>query len=68
MSCVKMAEPIEMPFGIWTRLPRKHILGGGAQWRHVANTIEPSVCGDNAACCQITLITCCYWFDIAHSV
>jgi len=24
----------------------------------VANTIEPSVCGDDAALCQITLTTC----------
>jgi len=31
MSCAKTAEPIEMPFGIWTRVgPRKHVLGGGA--------------------------------------
>jgi len=34
---VKTAEPIEMPFGIWTRVgPRKHVLGGvhiGATWR-----------------------------------
>jgi len=27
MSCAKMAESIEMPFGMWTRVgPRKHIL------------------------------------------
>ena len=29
MSCAKMAEPTEMPFGIWTRVgPRKHVLHG----------------------------------------
>jgi len=29
VSCAKMAEPIEMPFGLWTRAgPRKHVLGG----------------------------------------
>jgi len=31
VSCAKMAESIEMPFGIWTRVgPRKHVglLGG----------------------------------------
>jgi len=50
-----MAEPIEMPFGIWTRVgPRKRLLGMGAHWRHLANTIEPSMCGGDAACCQIT--------------
>ena len=28
VSCAKMAEPIEMLFGIWTRVgPRNHILG-----------------------------------------
>jgi len=29
VSCAKTAEPIKMPFGIWTRVdPRKHVLGG----------------------------------------
>jgi len=27
----------------------------GAHWRHLANTIEPSVCGGDAVLCQITL-------------
>jgi len=27
-----MAEPIEMPFGLWARmLPRNHVLDGGSQ-------------------------------------
>jgi len=26
----------------------------GAHWRHLANTIEPPVCGSAAASCQIT--------------
>jgi len=30
----------------------------GAHWRHLANTTEPSVCGSDAALCQITLTTC----------
>jgi len=55
VSPAKTAEPIEMPFGIWTRVdPRKHELGGGAHWRNLANTTEPSMCGDDAACCQIS--------------
>jgi len=29
----------------------------GAHWRHLANTTEPSVCGGDAALCQITLTT-----------
>ena len=31
---------------------------GGAHWRHLANTIEPSVCGGDAALCQTALTTC----------
>jgi len=30
----------------------------GAHWRHLKNTIEPSVCGGDAVLCQITLTTC----------
>jgi len=30
VSCAKMAEPIVMPFGLWTRVrPRKHVVDGG---------------------------------------
>jgi len=53
----KMAEPVEMPFGMWTRLgPRNHVFDG-AHWRHLANTVEPSVFGSDAALYQITLTT-----------
>jgi len=27
----------------------KHVLDGGAHWRHLANATEPSTCGGNAA-------------------
>jgi len=28
VSCAKIPEPIEMPFGLWLRMgPRKHVLG-----------------------------------------
>jgi len=30
--------------------------GGGAHWHPLANTTEPSVCGGDAALCQITVI------------
>ena len=52
VSCAKLAEPIEMPFGLWTRMgPRnQHMSYGGAHWRHLANTFEPSVCGGDASC------------------
>jgi len=49
VSCAKMAEPIEIPFGLWTWVgPRKHMLHGvhiGAIWR----IREPSICGGDAA-------------------
>ena len=31
-----------------------------AHWRYLANTTEPSMCGGDAALCQITLTTCYY--------
>jgi len=44
VSAAKTAKPIEMLFGIWTRVgPRKHVLDGGAYWRNLVNMIEPSV-------------------------
>jgi len=29
-----------------------------AHWHHPANTIKPSICGSDAALCQVTLTTC----------
>jgi len=59
VSTAKTAEPIDTPFGTWSQVgPGNRVLGGGADWRHLANTIEQSVCGGNATCCQITLPTC----------
>ena len=46
----KTAEPIEMPFGMWTAGCLKEArIRWGAHWRHLATTIEPSVCGGDAA-------------------
>jgi len=54
MSPSKTAEPIEMLFGLWTRVgPSNYVLDGGVHWHHLANTFEPSVCGGNAALCRI---------------
>ena len=59
VSCAKMAEPIEMTFLTAARVdPRKHVLGGGAHWRHLLNTIKSSMYGGDAVFCQITLTTC----------
>ena len=41
----------------------------GAHWRRLVNTTEPSVCGGDAALCQITLTTCycsCYHYAVVH--
>jgi len=67
VSCAKAAEPIDLPFGLWTRDGRrKHKFSrirqvapmspdGRAHWRQLENMIEPSVCGGDAVLCQITL-------------
>ena len=44
VSPAKTAEPIEMPFGLCTRVgPRNHVLDGGAHRRHLANTTTAHV-------------------------
>ena len=40
---------------------------GGAYWRRLANAIETSVCGGDAALCQIT-VTTCYYYCIGRTV
>jgi len=54
VSCAKMAETIDLPFGLWIRVNRrKHKFNcirqvapmfphGRAHWRHLTNTIKPS--------------------------
>jgi len=45
-----------MSFAKLTRVrPMKRVLDGTAHWRHLANTIEPSMCRGHAVLCQITL-------------
>jgi len=39
----------------------------GAHWRHLKNTTELSMCGGDAALCQITLTTC-YNTSIRHVI
>jgi len=65
LSCARTAETIDLPFGLWTRVGRrKHRFNrirqvapmcphGKAHWRHLSNTIEPSVCGGDVVLCQI---------------
>ena len=42
MSPIKMAELIEMPFGMWTGVAQEPCTKWGAYRRHLMNTIEPS--------------------------
>jgi len=49
VSCAKMAEPIKMIFQIGMVSPRTCVLGGGAHWSHLVNTIITSMCGGDAA-------------------
>jgi len=59
VSCAKTAEQIKMSFRMWTRVgPRNHVLDWGAHRRNLPNTVEPSMCGGDAALCQVTLTTC----------
>jgi len=62
VTCANKADPIEMLFEVWIPVdPVNHVLDGGAHWRHlVNNTIEPSVCGRDAALSEIILTTYYY--------
>jgi len=73
-STKKMAESIDVPFGLWTRVGRrKHKFNSSRQvapmcphrralmrahWINLANTTEPSVFVGDASLCEITLTTC----------
>jgi len=51
----------KMRSSVYRSLPWKPFLAfyiWGARWCHLANTTEPSMCGGDAALCQITLATC----------
>jgi len=55
-----------MWFGMVSEVgPRKYVLDRGVHWRHLASTIEPSMCGGDAPFCQIILSTCrlCFFAD-----
>ena len=55
MTCAKMAEPIEMLFWIWTiQWAQGRCIRWGADWHNLANTVELSMCGGDAACCQVS--------------
>jgi len=61
VSCAKMAEPIEMLFGlgVWTQIVSEEAcIRWCARWRHLTNTTEPSICGGDAASLSNYLTTC----------
>jgi len=78
LSPAKTAEPIEVPFGlwtpeIWTRVgPKKHVLGGGAHRRYLPNTVEPSMCAAMRPVvqllCPVVILLLCWdqWDDCSH--
>jgi len=49
VSCAKIAEPIEMPFGLSTRVGLRKRIRWGAHWRHLENTTEASIFRGDAA-------------------
>jgi len=55
VSPAKMAEPIEMQFGMLSQVSPGNSVRWGARWHNLANTTEPSVCGGEAVLCQIIL-------------
>jgi len=53
VCCEKMAEPIELPFGMMSRVgSRIHVPDASAHWRHLVNATEPSVCSDEVVICM----------------
>jgi len=61
VSSAKTDESIEMSFGMQTPVdPRNHALDRGAHCRHLENTVEPSVRGNDTALSQITLTSRCF--------
>jgi len=60
-----MAEPIDMPFGIWTQFgPSEAFIRCIAHWCCLANTIELSMCDGDVPRSQITLIVTFYTMRI----
>ena len=51
LHLIDVAMATTLAFYIW-----------GAHWRHLVNRAELSMCGGDAALCQITLTTCYYYY------
>jgi len=76
VSSAKTAEPIDLPFGLWTQMGRRmHKFNrirqlasicphGSTHCRHLANTNEPSVYGGDAP--YVKLLWSCYLWPHPH--
>jgi len=66
VNCAKTAEPFEMPFGLWTRmgLTKEGCIMWGAYWRHLANTVEPSICCGDACGLFVKLLWPRYYCNV----
>jgi len=70
VSSARVAEPIDLLFGLWTREGRRkhkfnHIRqvapmcpDGRVHWHHLENMTKSSICSGDVLLCQITLTTC----------
>jgi len=67
VCCAKMAEPIDLlhrrpkEAQVQLYLPGCTNVPSWAHWCHLANMNELSICGGNAAWCQVTLTACYYY-------
>jgi len=55
-ECMQIADTIHLRDIAMATILAFYI--GGVHWRLLANMTEPSMCGGDAALCQITLTTC----------
>ena len=61
MNCAKTAEPMDDGDGVWdleSCEPNEACIRLGCALAPSGETIEPSMCGGDAACCQIIFTTC----------
>ena len=65
VSCAKMADLIEIPSRLWTRVgPKKHCIRWGAHWRHLTNTTNLQCAVAMRSFYRIILTICYYCRDI----
>jgi len=65
MSPAKMVDRSRCRFVEDLGGPKEACIGWNAHWRHLASTIEPSMCGGDAASYQSTLTSC---LEVVHTV